>query len=64
MSKIFDVRTIEHKLRRGDVTKADYQAYLASLPDESEEAAESETRFTATYAARYEEPPPTSEDDA
>ena len=35
----FDVRTIDNKLRNGKIDEADYQEYLKSLPDESDNAA-------------------------
>ena len=38
MSKKFDLRTIERKMKTGEVTQEEYQQYLDSLPDESENA--------------------------
>lgn len=49
MSKKFDLRTIERKIQAGEITEKEYQEYLASLPDESENATEMEVKFV--YAA-------------
>jgi hypothetical protein len=38
--KTFDVRTIERALHRGSLKKSDYEKQLKSLPDDSENAAE------------------------
>jgi len=56
MSAKFDKRTIERKINNGEITEAEYQAYLADLPDESENAEEMETRFVY-YSERSEEDP-------
>lgn len=48
----FDVRVLQHRLRRGVVTEKDYQKYLDALPDDSEELAETSTRFQSQYARR------------
>lgn len=45
MSAKFDKRTIERKMKNGEVTEAEYQAYLSALPDEAENAQEMETKF-------------------
>ena len=50
MSKKFDLRTIERKIKTGEVTQEEYQQYLDSLPDESENATEMEVKFV--YAAQ------------
>ena len=52
MNETFDSRTVHHKLRRGEITQAQYNEYLSSLPDDSEEGVETETRFTASFASR------------
>ena len=49
MSNKFDLRTIERKIKTGEVTQEEYQQYLDSLPDESENATEMEVKFI--YAA-------------
>ena len=48
----FDVRVLQHRLRRGDITREQYDAFLAQLPDESAEGVETETRFAAPFAQR------------
>ena len=48
----FDVRTVAHRLRRGEIDQAQYDAFLSSLPDDSEEGEEAETEFTAVVAQR------------
>jgi hypothetical protein len=53
MSAKFDKRTIERKMKNGEVTEAEYQAYLSELPDESENAQEMETKFVY-YSERTE----------
>lgn len=53
MSAKFDKRTIERKMKNGEMTEAEYQAYLSDLPDESENAQEMETKFVY-YSERTE----------
>jgi hypothetical protein len=48
----FDVRILAHRLRRGQLTQAEIDAHKASLPDEADEAVESQIRFTTPYADR------------
>ena len=48
----FDVRIIEHAIRRGQMTFKEVDDHLADLPDEADEAAEMETTFQAIYARR------------
>jgi hypothetical protein len=45
----FDVRTIEHKLRRGVITQAQYEAFLAQLPDDAAHGIETTTRFATGH---------------
>ena len=52
MNETFDNRTIHHKIRRGELTRSQYNEYLASLPDDAEEGVETETRFAPTFANR------------
>jgi len=47
----FDIRTQKHRLRRGEISHDELKSFLEELPDEAAEAEETETRFTATYAA-------------
>lgn len=41
----FDVRTVQRRIGRGDVQAADYQAYVDSLEDCSDNAVESKVVF-------------------
>jgi hypothetical protein len=41
--KMWDVRTLERKLRKGIINRKDYEKYLKSLPDRAENAAPVET---------------------
>lgn len=41
----FDVRTLKRNLERGTISREAYDAYLASLPDASENAAPIEAEF-------------------
>lgn len=50
--KEFDVRVVRFHLREGNVSPKDHQEYLDSLPDEAEEAVESEVRFDNAYERR------------
>ena len=45
---IFDVRTLEQKIRRGVLTREETEKWLASLPDEAAEGIETDTRFVST----------------
>jgi len=45
----FDIRTQRYRLLRGELSHDDIDSYLDSLPDEAEEAEETETRFAALY---------------
>ena len=42
----FDIRNVERNLRRGKLTQEEYDAYLDSLEDYSDNLVECETRFT------------------
>jgi hypothetical protein len=42
-SKLYDVRTLERRLRRGIINKKDYEKYLKSLPDAAGNIAPPET---------------------
>jgi len=59
--KLFDVRVIEHHLRRGTITQEQYQAFLDDLPDEVDEGDETETRFSPTWAERHSDDQPEPE---
>lgn len=43
--RVFDVRTLERSLDRGLITREDYDAYLANLPDVADNAAALEAEF-------------------
>lgn len=51
--KKFDVRVLEQRLRRGVITREEYEAYLAKLPDDAGNAVETTTRFADGFAARH-----------
>lgn len=53
----FDLRTLKHRLRRNEITLAEYEAHIAELPDDSEEFVETEVQFTASFAERNKEAP-------
>jgi hypothetical protein len=48
----FDVRTLDHRLRRGEISKKELNEHLHDLPDEAEEAEEVVTPFVATFEDR------------
>lgn len=48
----FDVRVIDHAIRRNTLTRAEVNEHLATLPDEAELAVESSVRFHATHMER------------
>ena len=52
---LFDVRVISHQMRRGEMNVKAVQKYLDSLPDDADEASETETRFTTPWAERHYE---------
>jgi len=41
--RLYDVRTIERTIRKGLVTRKDYEKYLKALPDVAEKAAPADT---------------------
>ena len=51
----FDVRTLEHKLRRRELTRAEVREYLAALPDEGEQGMPSDVRFNNPFEQRQSE---------
>ena len=53
----FDVRTVERSIRRGSVTRKDYDRYLKSLTDATAKIA---TPEGAEVAPPTEETPPTA----
>ena len=48
-----DSRVVQHHIRRGAMTQAEWQTHLDSLPDEADEALETETRFSPSYEQRH-----------
>jgi hypothetical protein len=48
----FDTRTLAHRLRRGEISKAELEEHLEELPDEADEATEVVTPFVASSAER------------
>ncbi|MBM4390827.1 MAG: hypothetical protein FJ090_06865 [Deltaproteobacteria bacterium] len=42
---LFDGRTVDRHIAEGRTTREAYEAYLASLPDDTEEATESDVRL-------------------
>jgi len=46
--RAFDIRTVERSIRRGSVTRKDYNAYLKSLPDAADKVAPHEAPETLT----------------
>ncbi|MEN0062521.1 MAG: hypothetical protein AAGA48_10255 [Myxococcota bacterium] len=51
----FDVRTLKHRLRRGEVSVQELNAHLEELPDDAEELEETEVQFTASWAERHKD---------
>lgn len=51
----FDVRTLAYRKRRGELTDAEIQKHLDSLPDDAEHGVETETQFVAAFAARQDD---------
>ena len=47
---LFDIRVVTRNLREGSTNQSEYDAYLSSLPDEAEEAEETETRMESMLA--------------
>jgi len=45
----FDVRTQKHRLRRGEISHDELASFLTDLPDEAEEAVETDTRFESLF---------------
>ncbi len=41
----FDIRTLERNLRNGEITKAEYEKYLADLADGQDNAVKMESKF-------------------
>jgi len=52
-ARLTDNRVAQHHIRRGTVTEAQWQAHLDSLPDDADEAEETETTFSPSYEMRH-----------
>ena len=48
----FDVRTLDHRVRRGEITKKELEEHLDELPDEADEAVEAVTPFVSSFEDR------------
>lgn len=48
----FDVRTLDHRVRRGEITKKELEEHLDELPDEADEADEAVTPFVSSFEDR------------
>jgi hypothetical protein len=44
--RLFDLRTIERNIKRGLITRKEYERFLKSLPDAAEKIAPSEAEAT------------------
>ena len=45
--RLFDLRIVERNIKRGKVTRAQYNAWLESLEDSAEQSTETETVFVS-----------------
>ena len=48
----FDTRTLAHRLRRGEISRAELDEHLGELPDEADEATEAVTPFVTSSAEK------------
>ncbi len=62
--KIYDVRVIEHLIRRGELTQDEVQKYLTALDDDAENCEETESLFEAHYALRSESAEAAAQDES
>lgn len=51
--RLFDVRVLEHRMRRGVISREEYDKYLAKLVDEADEGIPTATRFNDAYWQRH-----------
>jgi len=61
--RIFDVRVLKHRMRRGVITREAYAKHLAQLEDEAEEGEPTVTRFNDAYWQRHYGPDAEDEGD-
>jgi hypothetical protein len=52
--RVYDVRTLERSLDRGLITRADYEAHLANLPDVADNSTPLEAEFIEGVLAEEE----------
>ena len=52
-NSLYDVRFVEHNIRRGVITRQQYKEHLDSLEDDSERGTDCETVFATPYADRH-----------
>ncbi len=45
----YDVRAQKHRVRRGEMSRQEIDAHLASLPDDAAESEPTRTEFVATW---------------
>ena len=52
-NQIYDVRVVEHHIRRGDASESNYSAHLDALVDDAADGEETRTHFASPFANRY-----------
>jgi hypothetical protein len=50
-ARLFDIRTVERNIKRGIITRKDYERYLKSLADAADKVAPSQTEEPAPAPA-------------
>lgn len=53
-ARLFDIRTVERNIKRGIITRKDYERYLKSLADAADKVAPSQTEEPAPAPAPTE----------
>ena len=48
----YDVRTLAHRKRRGELSADEIAKHLSGLPDDAEHGEETSTEFVASWASR------------
>lgn len=51
----FDVRTVDYRLRRHEITPKELDAHLDDLPDEADEAEPTKTAFVPSFEEKNHE---------
>jgi len=54
---MYDVRVVRARMRRGEMTQAEYDTYLATLGDDADHGEETETRFVPAFESRQTDTP-------